>query len=306
MAALKQQALDHDKYYKELASMGLISLEQQRIDLEAEIANVKDGTYRKAELQHQLYKLEEKMAEASNYTIVGGFRNAMKQMTEAHHNWGDDFTKTLKDIQSNMVDDFASILKNSTSLSDGLKKLWENLTNSIVDSLVHAVAQEIVQHAIIDNLRRIWKAEQIATAAEVGAANAAAASAWSLWGAIGIGFAMGAAIMAFSNAKFAEGGFVGGNSYTGDHVLAQVNSGEMISNTAQQQRLLDIADGKTAPNADSNNGGMTIIVQGDIYSDNVGKLCNKLANAVNSRDPQAIRFTKIVTKTGTARNGESV
>lgn len=37
--------------------------------------------------------------------------------------------------------------------------------------------------------------------------------------------------------KFATGGIVGGNSYTGDNVLARVNSGELILNAAQQQNL---------------------------------------------------------------------
>lgn len=39
---------------------------------------------------------------------------------------------------------------------------------------------------------------------------------------------------------YAEGGIIGGNSYTGDKVLARVNSGEMILNHAQQARLFDM------------------------------------------------------------------
>ena len=37
--------------------------------------------------------------------------------------------------------------------------------------------------------------------------------------------------------QFAQGGIVGGTSYTGDNVIARVNSGEMILNKAQQNRL---------------------------------------------------------------------
>ena len=37
--------------------------------------------------------------------------------------------------------------------------------------------------------------------------------------------------------KFATGGIVGGSSYSGDRVLASVNSGEMILNTTQQAKL---------------------------------------------------------------------
>ena len=43
--------------------------------------------------------------------------------------------------------------------------------------------------------------------------------------------------------RFAEGGIVGGSSFTGDRVPAMVNSGEMILNKTQQARLLKIANG---------------------------------------------------------------
>lgn len=45
-----------------------------------------------------------------------------------------------------------------------------------------------------------------------------------------------------SGAKFATGGIVGGNSYSGDRVPAMVNSGEMILNKEQQSRLFEIAN----------------------------------------------------------------
>lgn len=46
-----------------------------------------------------------------------------------------------------------------------------------------------------------------------------------------------------AGAKFANGGIVGGNSFSGDRVPARVNSGEMILNKSQQRRLFDIANG---------------------------------------------------------------
>ena len=47
--------------------------------------------------------------------------------------------------------------------------------------------------------------------------------------------------------KFATGGIVGGNSKSGDRVLARVNSGEMILNAAQQAQLFAIANGRMQP-----------------------------------------------------------
>ncbi|MCD7977022.1 MAG: hypothetical protein LUG51_07645 [Tannerellaceae bacterium] len=43
--------------------------------------------------------------------------------------------------------------------------------------------------------------------------------------------------------SFATGGIVGGGSYTGDHLLARVNSGEMILNKAQQSNLFNMVNG---------------------------------------------------------------
>ena len=43
--------------------------------------------------------------------------------------------------------------------------------------------------------------------------------------------------------KFAEGGIVPGGSFSGDNVIARVNSGEMILNDKQQANLLNIANG---------------------------------------------------------------
>jgi hypothetical protein len=40
--------------------------------------------------------------------------------------------------------------------------------------------------------------------------------------------------------KFERGGIVGGSSYTGDNVIARVNSGEMILNFEQQKKLFDM------------------------------------------------------------------
>ena len=52
-----------------------------------------------------------------------------------------------------------------------------------------------------------------------------------------------AAMSKFQVQKFANGGIVGGSSFTGDRVSAQVNSGEMILNRTQQANLFKLANG---------------------------------------------------------------
>lgn len=47
--------------------------------------------------------------------------------------------------------------------------------------------------------------------------------------------------------KYATGGIVGGSSFHGDRITAQVNSGEMILNKQQQLRMLKILSGQAMP-----------------------------------------------------------
>lgn len=62
-----------------------------------------------------------------------------------------------------------------------------------------------------------------------------------MYSTIALGAANTAAIM---GVKFAQGGIVGGNSFTGDKVNASVNSGEMILNRRQQRELFDQSNGR--------------------------------------------------------------
>lgn len=70
-----------------------------------------------------------------------------------------------------------------------------------------------------------------------------------------------------SMSKFAKGGIVGGNSYSGDKQMARVNAGEMILNRAQQRTLWDIVNGKKGVNG----GNVQFTIRG---ADLVGTLNN--------------------------------
>ena len=91
--------------------------------------------------------------------------------------------------------------------------------------------------------------EEEKAAAEGGAAVAGAASSTAAIPVVGPALAVAAvatilaAVMA-GMSKFATGGIVGGNSYSGDKNVARVNSGEMILNKAQQGTLWQMLNGK--------------------------------------------------------------
>lgn len=71
-----------------------------------------------------------------------------------------------------------------------------------------------------------------------------------------------AAISTISNAKFASGGIVGGTSYRGDRLTANVNSGEMILTRQQQRNLFDaISSGEIG----GGGSGAAVVRGEDIY-----------------------------------------
>lgn len=75
----------------------------------------------------------------------------------------------------------------------------------------------------------------------------AAKQSWITWLAFGVSGTAQLVSMVAMISQFARGGIVGGNSKSGDRVLARVNSGEMILNAAQQAQLFAIANGRMQP-----------------------------------------------------------
>lgn len=109
-----------------------------------------------------------------------------------------------------------------------------------------------------------------ANAAEAASSAAAQNSSLGPWGWIaGIAAAVAIAATLFAligQAKgFATGGIVGGNSNSGDKIIARVNSGEMILNKRQQSNLFNLLDNgiNTTNNVPTDNIITTFRIKGD-------------------------------------------
>ncbi len=85
---------------------------------------------------------------------------------------------------------------------------------------------------------------------------------------------------------YAAGGFIPGTSYSGDRLLARVNSGEAILNTQQQKRFMDIANGLYIPGA---AGPQQVVVTGEIDGTKI-LLVQRNANKVRNKSGNAITF----------------
>ena len=105
---------------------------------------------------------------------------------------------------------------------------------------------------------------------------------WLAFGLTGLGTMVAMISQIKSVSKFADGGIVGGSSRAGDHLMARVNSGEMILNDRQQRNLFNMIDEGRLPSG----GSQQIIVTGKIKGTDlllVQKNTNKkLAKAGNN------------------------
>lgn len=102
----------------------------------------------------------------------------------------------------------------------------------------------------------------------------AAKQSWITWLAFGISGTAQLVSMVATISQFATGGIVGGNSKSGDRVLARVNSGEMILNAAQQAQLFAIANGRMQPTV--NTDALTGLMVGGAGGTKAGSVVGKI------------------------------
>jgi len=122
--------------------------------------------------------------------------------------------------------------------------LWAQVNNGTVSSIIQSLGE-------LTGKTKAFALFEIAANTAVGLVKAIQAGAGLPWpanlGAIASGTS--AVLAGAAQAKqvfagsFATGGVVGGNSFSGDNMVARVNSREMILNQAEQKNLLDLATG---------------------------------------------------------------
>lgn len=203
-------------------------------------------------------------------------------------------------LQSNLSTSFQALFQQIGNGWSGLKDIAINFCQSMYQSFVKMLADlaaEQIKNIIAVQVANVAAAKVniAANAAEAGSKAAAASAGWALWGAIAIGAGIMAAVLAFADG-FATGGVVPGNSFSGDNVLARVNSGEMILNRAQQARLFDIAEGNTEPGG---TGGA--VINQTINVQNGGDL-TAITQAIKRGTVEALEFANVAYKAGAKRN----
>lgn len=261
-------------------------------------------------------------------TFSEGWSKALEEVQKKLLDWKAITEDLLNNVTSNMkglfYDSIMQIGQGWSALYGVVKQFGQKIVESVVNMVSQIVAEWTMKNVILKGLEETWALFKIAlgwktvaqetaqrtastsmqvandtveikSAAAVAAARATAASSWALWGALAIGAAIGAAVMAFAGA-FATGGIVPGNSFSGDNMLARVNSGEMILNRDQQARLFDIAEGNTEP-----GGAGGAVINQTINVQNGGDL-TAITQAIKRGTVEALEFANVAYKAGVKRN----
>lgn len=208
--------------------------------------------YKKAELNKRIDEIRTTLTEGvnlSNEDIKKKIAelNALEQeLSDLEEKFG---FKTVIKQETNAWDEFNSAMADTSTIVNSLTNTFKENSEVTAASILQMVSTTL---PAIGSLISAISALTAAEAVEAGvAATGKAVSTSKHWiEAISAVAALGAVVAAAISAankpniqRFANGGIVGGSSFTGDRVSAQVNSGEMILNKSQQANLFRIANG---------------------------------------------------------------
>lgn len=240
-------------------------------------------------LNAQISSLTKKLNTGTDEAVRQGIRTAIEKINKEKYNIeleatlgrlkpmeGDKFGVSAKgrnateDIKSGYISVkgiSSDAIKSNYEYADSLGAIGSmmssvsQLTNegaaswlSYASNIIQAVGQALPQLSAL--------AAKNASVAATGAA--ASVSSIPVVGWVMAGTAVASVIAAMANVpKFANGGIVPGNLYSGDRVPAMVNSGEMILNRSQQGRLFDILNSKGGVNGKDVRVTGEVVVSGE-------------------------------------------
>lgn len=238
-----QAVTEADKALKEFvatkaeANGGAFDVEKLTEDEQKQFEKLRDTVKQaKAELQ----TLQDATKE-STVAMESDLANVANVIAQAWANVGSAF--------GNGIESVAQVIASGTgSLSDVMGSLADTMAGSL-SAIGDALVQAGIAKMVAERLAEINPAYAIAMGMAI---KLAAGTIKGLLQRIG------------TAGNFANGGIIGGGSFSGDHMTANVNSGEMIINRKQQAALWDFIrngsnGGGNAPNIEIiNNAGVDI------------------------------------------------
>ena len=283
-AILETSVVGSPEWKDALANINKITKEEQKIQLKIEVSGMStlDKTFKMLDGFHAIDN------------IVGSFESLTSAIGENQNAW---------EIFMAAISTFESIMEGINAVTEIYNMLSVKSTaTKIADAAASGSAaaatstQAAAEGTAVAPAAAATVANKALEASYLDLASAMIFAAHAYIPFAGVGIAAGfissmLAIQAATKATtmsmmaFAEGGIVGGSSYSGDRILARVNSGEMILNDKQQRHLFELLDSDAMPKA----GGTNVTVQGVIRGTDL-LLVQKNTNKVRSKSGTQIHF----------------
>jgi hypothetical protein len=306
----QMKAMDaHIAYEK--AQFSTYSLAQKRATLELErqviaqrIAVAKVGTEAYYQILKQQYENQKAIIELGNYEFVSGFGNAFLEIQNKLIDFKEVFMGIYNEFTQSLSSQLVNFVNGSINTWDKFKsavgKIWDTLKQSVIKALADMLAKQIAVFAV----EKAVAAGKVMLNAGIAGSDAAAKDP-NPFTKIATGllvFAGVAALVSKMSGAFAKGGIVGGTSWSGDNVIARVNSGEMILNRAQQANLLGLANGDTLTSPSSES----IINQTINIETSSENSLQEISEALRKGTQEALTFAGLTYRVGSKQAGVAI
>lgn len=311
-SAIQQFANEVNRIYTTTLSPGEV-LDQQIADMKASYEKLtNDEKYLATMSKEERIKLEEEYTAAYEELCRQRAEMAKQEAEQESQQRIQSMQQTMGKVQSfvgafsNMVNSIASTaMEYVTAEKEArLAEIQEQYDQGLISLEEYEEEKEKIEREAAEEEYKIkmwqWTADVISATANI--ASAVINTLAEYPGPLGIAMAAmvgaaGAAQLASVIASkpqppsFATGGIVGGNSYKGDKIQANVNSGEMILNAQQQKNLFDAINNGNLGGGNGFTGDVKIYnyasdevdAKPEITNDEIVILINKTVNDSLSR-----------------------
>lgn len=259
------------------------------------LQNYEDYLSKKESLTEQDIEMQEKIKDAKS-NINSAMLEEQNEKFQESLEQVQDFLGQFSDITSGMTDLVRNA--NEKETQEELSSLSKQYTDGLISYEEYCAKKEEIDKASAQKeyQLKMWEYGQSILTATMNVAQGVS-KAIAQGGVLGIvqgalvslaGMTEIATIRANKPTppKFATGGIVGGSSYSGDHVVANVNSGEMILNASQQKQLWNMANGSAGggavvnmPIKIENNASDSVRTNATMTNDGIRIVVDKLVNA---------------------------
>lgn len=224
-----------------------------------------------AKVQEQINGLKYEVSITTDKSKLELLREQIDYLTNKEHTIQLKVDEKKQAAITQNADDIKTKYENLGQAAQSVGSVFNALGDVTNDSFLSMVGT--ISGAVANILPQVGKLIPAFQAQAVAAGTANAAAVPFPANLIAIASIITSIISVFSSLpKFESGGVVGGNSFSGDKVLARLNSGELVLNKNQQNRLYSaIQQGTTSTNAPM-NGSVQFKISG---RDLIGVLSNQ-------------------------------